>query len=48
MGEIQPIQRTSTGSVSSGKNVPENRKSGMTMNRITMANWPLSSLMEAA
>jgi hypothetical protein len=48
MGEIQPTQRTSSGRVSRGKNVPENRKSGITMKRMTMANCPLSSLMVAA
>ena len=48
IGEIQPIQRTASGRVSSGKKVPENRNSGITMKRITMANWPLSSLMVAA
>ena len=47
-GEIQPIQRTASGSESSGKNVPENRNSGTTMNRCTNANWPESLVMVEA
>ena len=47
MGEIQPIHCSHAGRVASGKNVPENRNSGVKTNRCTSANCPLSSVSPA-